>query len=87
MELTKTDNSGRWKPGESGNLQGRPVGSRNQAFVEILNGWRSSGRKVFADGLVARKISSIGDSWDCQSGSSIKPTTRMIKDIASPGES
>ena len=35
MELTKTDNSGRWKPGESENLQGRPVGSRNQAFVEI----------------------------------------------------
>jgi hypothetical protein len=32
-----------------------------------LNGWRSSGRKVFADGLVAKKISSIGDSRDCQS--------------------
>ena len=47
-----------------------------------MNGWRSSGRKVFADGLVAKKISSIGDSLDCQSGSSIKRTTRMIKDLA-----
>jgi hypothetical protein len=27
---------------------------------------------------VAKKISSIGDSRDCQSGSSIKRTTRMI---------
>jgi hypothetical protein len=44
-----------------------------------LNGWRSSDRKVFADGLVAKKISSIGDRWDCQSGSSIKRTTRMIR--------
>jgi hypothetical protein len=36
-------------------------------------------RKVFADGLVAKKISSIGDSRDCQSGSSINRTTRMIR--------
>ena len=28
----------------------------------LLERWRSSGRKVFADGLVAKKISSIGDS-------------------------
>jgi hypothetical protein len=27
MELTKTNN-GQWKPGQSGNLQGRPGGSR-----------------------------------------------------------
>jgi hypothetical protein len=26
MELTKSDN-GKWKPGQSGNLQGRPVGT------------------------------------------------------------
>jgi hypothetical protein len=44
-----------------------------------LNGGRSSGRKVFADGLVAKKISSIGGSRDCQSGSSINRTTRMIR--------
>jgi hypothetical protein len=44
-----------------------------------LNSWRSSGREVFADGLVVKKISSIGDSRDCQSGSSIKRTTRMIR--------
>jgi hypothetical protein len=42
------------------------------------NGWRSFGRKVFADGLVAKKISSIGDSRDRQFGSSIKRTTCMI---------
>jgi hypothetical protein len=28
---------------------------------------------------VAKKISSIGDSRDCQSGSSINRTTRMIR--------
>jgi hypothetical protein len=50
-----------------------------------LNGWRSSGRKVFADGLVAKKISSIGDNRDCQSGSSIKRTTPMIKDLRKAG--
>jgi hypothetical protein len=31
------------------------------------------------DGLVRKKISSIGDSRDCQSGSSINRTTRMIR--------
>jgi hypothetical protein len=38
MELTKTNN-GQWKPGQSANLQGRPVGSRNQfsnAFMHDL---------------------------------------------------
>jgi hypothetical protein len=44
----------------------------------IGSGWCSSGRKVFVDGLVAKKISSISDSRDCQFGSSIKRTTRMI---------
>jgi hypothetical protein len=29
MEITKSDN-GRWKPGQSGNLNGRPVGHRTR---------------------------------------------------------
>ena len=29
MELTQTNN-GRWKPGQSGNLNGRPVGSNTR---------------------------------------------------------
>jgi Family of unknown function (DUF5681) len=49
MELTKTNN-GQWKPGQSGNQQGRPVGSRNQfsnAFMQDLAGvWAEHGRET-----------------------------------------
>jgi hypothetical protein len=49
MELTKTNN-GQWKPGQSGNQQGRPVGSRNQfsnAFMQDLAAvWAEHGRKT-----------------------------------------
>jgi hypothetical protein len=48
MELIKTNN-GQWKPGQSGNLQGRPVGSRNQfsnAFMQDLAAvWAAHGRE------------------------------------------
>jgi hypothetical protein len=49
MELTKTNN-GQWKPGQSGNHQGRPVGSRNQfsnAFMQDLAAvWAEHGRET-----------------------------------------
>jgi hypothetical protein len=49
MELIKTNN-GQWKPGQSGNLQGRPVGSRNQfsnAFMQDLAAvWAAHGRET-----------------------------------------
>ena len=49
MELTKTNN-GQWKPGQSGNQQGRPVGSRNQfhnAFMQDLAAvWAAHGRET-----------------------------------------
>jgi hypothetical protein len=49
MELTKTNN-GQWKPGQSGNLQGRPIGSRNQfsaAFMQDLAAvWAEHGRET-----------------------------------------
>jgi hypothetical protein len=47
MELTTT-NSGRWKPGQSGNLNGRPVGSRHQspgAFLrDLAEVWQEHGK-------------------------------------------
>jgi hypothetical protein len=49
MELTKTNN-GQWKPGQSGNQQGRPVGSRNQfsnAFMQDLaEVWAEHGKET-----------------------------------------
>ena len=49
MELTKTNN-GQWKPGQSGNQQGRTVGSRNQfsnAFMQDLAAvWAQHGRET-----------------------------------------
>jgi hypothetical protein len=49
MELTKTNN-GQWKPGQSGNLQGRPMGSRNQfsnAFMQDLaEVWAEHGKET-----------------------------------------
>ena len=39
-----------WKPGESGNLSGRPKGSRNklgEAFIEdVYNTWKERGQEV-----------------------------------------
>jgi hypothetical protein len=47
MELT-TINSGQWKPGQSENLNGRPVGSRHQfsgAFPrDLAEVWQAEGR-------------------------------------------
>jgi len=51
MELTKTDN-GKWKPGQSGNINGRPVGSRNRnafsaAFLADLSEvWAAEGKQT-----------------------------------------
>jgi hypothetical protein len=51
MELTKTDN-GKWKPGQSGNLQGRPVGHRTRhqfsaAFLaDLTEVWAMYGRET-----------------------------------------
>src|SRR5262245_17836491 len=51
MELTKTDN-GKWKPGQSGNINGRPVGSRNRyafsnAFLaDLAEVWASEGKQT-----------------------------------------
>ena len=49
MELTtKTENSGRWQPGQSGNAAGKPVGARHRfsrAFLEDLaEVWSELGR-------------------------------------------
>ena len=50
MELTKMDNSGRWQRGHSGNLNGRPVGSRHKfsaAFLQDLaEVWSELGRET-----------------------------------------
>jgi hypothetical protein len=51
MELTKTDN-GKWKPGQSGNINGRPVGHRTRhafsaAFLADLSEvWALHGRET-----------------------------------------
>src|SRR6516162_1619555 len=51
MELTKTDN-GKWKPGQSGNLNGRPPGHRTRhqfsaAFLaDLTDVWASYGRET-----------------------------------------
>jgi hypothetical protein len=48
MELTKTENRGRWQPGQSGNLNGKPPGARHRfskAFLEDLaEVWAEHGR-------------------------------------------
>jgi hypothetical protein len=48
MELMKTENPGRWRPGQSGNVNGRPVGSRHQfsgAFLrDLADVWQEHGR-------------------------------------------
>jgi hypothetical protein len=50
MELAKIENVGRWKPGQSGNLTGKPVGARHRfsaAFLEDLaEVWGEHGRAV-----------------------------------------
>jgi hypothetical protein len=50
MQLTKTENSGRWSPGQSGNVNGRPVGSRHQfsaAFLrDLAEVWSEHGRET-----------------------------------------
>jgi len=51
MELTKTNN-GQWKPGQSGNLNGRPVGHRTRqqfsaAFLADLSEvWATEGKQT-----------------------------------------
>jgi hypothetical protein len=51
MELTKSDN-GKWKPGQSGNLNGRPVGHRTRhafstAFVaDLAEVWAAEGKRT-----------------------------------------
>ena len=51
MEITKSDN-GRWKPGQSGNLDGRPPGHRTrQAFsaaflADLADVWAEHGQST-----------------------------------------
>jgi len=51
MELTKSDN-GRWKPGQSGNLNGRPVGHRTrqqfsaQFLADLAEVWAAEGKQT-----------------------------------------
>jgi hypothetical protein len=48
MELMKTENPGRWKSDQSGNVNGRPVGSRHQfsgVFLrDLADVWVEHGR-------------------------------------------
>ena len=48
MELMKTENLGRWRPGQNGNVNGRPVSSRHQfsgAFLrDLAEVWQAEGR-------------------------------------------
>jgi hypothetical protein len=54
MELTTTNNrvpnSGSWKPGQSGNMNGRPIGSRHifsKAFLrDLAEVWSAEGRQA-----------------------------------------
>jgi hypothetical protein len=49
MELTKTDN-GRWRPGQSGNLNGRPLGRHTrhqfsaQFLADLAEVWATEGK-------------------------------------------
>jgi hypothetical protein len=51
MEITKSDN-GKWKPGESGNINGRPVGHRTRhafssAFLaDLTEVWATEGKQT-----------------------------------------
>jgi hypothetical protein len=51
MEVTKSDN-GKWKPGQSGNANGRPVGSRTRhafsaAFLaDLTEVWAAEGKQT-----------------------------------------
>jgi hypothetical protein len=60
MELTKTNN-GQWKPGQSANLQGRPVGSRNQfsnAFMhDLAAAWAEHVRSATREAASASRVS------------------------------
>ena len=58
MELTKTDN-GKWKPGQSGNINGRPVGSHRLMRKEI----RLVVRLIVVPrcGLISRRRLRLGD--------------------------
>ena len=51
MELTtKTENRGRWQPGQSGNMAGKPPGARHRfsaAFLQDLaDVWQAHGRET-----------------------------------------
>jgi hypothetical protein len=52
MEVAKTNN-GKWHPGQSGNVNGRPVGSRQQfsgAFLrDLADVWQEHGRQTMVD--------------------------------------
>src|SRR5215469_15887240 len=51
MEVTKSDN-GKWKPGQSGNINGRPVGHRTRhafssAFLaDLAEVWAAEGKQT-----------------------------------------
>jgi hypothetical protein len=51
MEVTKFDN-GRWKPGQSGNINGRPIGHRTrhqfsaQFLADLAEVWATEGKQT-----------------------------------------
>jgi hypothetical protein len=57
MELTKTNN-GQWKPGQSANLQGRPVGSRNQFSNAFMHDLARHGQSMCAPPRGTREAAS-----------------------------
>ena len=65
MELTKSDN-GKWKPGQSGNLNGRPPGHR-------LDGGQAGGRRHDAGKSI--ELTPIADN---RSPSAMVRGTRLV---------
>jgi hypothetical protein len=65
MELTtKTENRGRWQPGQSGNVAGNPPGARHQSSASFLrdlaNVWQDHGRQTMIATAKGNPLSARG---------------------------
>jgi hypothetical protein len=65
MELTtKTENRGRWQPGQSGNVAGKPPGARHQFSASFLRDladvWQDHGRQTMIATAKGNPLSARG---------------------------